>query len=102
MSNFSYCAQMVFVSNLGGPLQSKASNPEEVYRVGLVLSGDNEESKLSNLILKNEELSCMKSGLSSLSSFPFTCEGRFNSPGIPMQLSDVFEIQPVFDVASGT
>lgn len=94
-------SSMSFVNNLGSPLFSGDTHPEEVYKVELILSGDGEDSKSSNLIVKNKDTSCLKSGLDSLSSFPFTCEARFNSPGIQMQISDVFKIRPVFDPSSG-
>lgn len=93
---------MSFVNNLGSPLFSGDTHPEEVYRVDLILNGDSEDTKSSNLIEKHSETSCLKSSLSPLSSFPFTCEARFNSPGIQMQISDVFKIQPVFDPTSGS
>lgn len=92
---------MAFVNNVGNPLFSSTAALDEVYRVGLILNGESEESKLSNLIVKNEDVSCIKSGPVPLSAFPFSCEARFNSPGIPMQISDVFKIQPVFDAISG-
>lgn len=92
---------MAFLNDLSSPLFSKGTQNEEVYRVGLILNGENEDSKSTNLIVKNDELNCAKSGPPSLSSLPFTCEARFNSPGIPMQISDVFKIEPVFDSVSG-
>lgn len=92
---------MSFVNDLVSPLFSQGAHPEAVYRVGLILNGEYEDSKTSNLMLKDGESSCLKTGFTSSSSLPFTCEARFNSPGIPMQISDIFKIQPVFDTASG-
>jgi hypothetical protein len=65
--------------------------------VPIILGNAKDKGKTGNLITRNG--TCPVNYLAT--SFPFTCELRFDQPVADVKVQDVFAVYPDFDMHSG-
>ncbi|GFG29271.1 hypothetical protein Cfor_07948 [Coptotermes formosanus] len=74
------------------------SDLKHKFRVPIILGNAKDKGKTGNLITRNG--TCPVNYLAT--SFPFTCELRFDQPVADVKVQDVFAVYPDFDMHSGT